>query len=283
MTTETEGETPQVDAEDTAAVLAAASAEPKPEAKASEAPAAEDAQGDQPDPAPTGEAEDAKPKKTAQQRIDELTWRANEAERREQAALEKLAAKGQDKPAPEAQPKPEDGDGRPDPGQFEFGVTDEGYIEALAEWKADQKVNERFAERDGHAAIHQTIETFKGRVAQAYPDGEPEGLKAYRAVTQVPVVLQDIVLSTEDGPKIAEHYGNNPAELQRLTAMPQHLQAFELGKLQASFSTPAAKPTKTASDAPDPPAHQGRGSGGKFQVDPATDDFAAFEKAYKPN
>ena len=279
MTTEPQGEAAPVNAEDTAAVLAAAN--PEALLESPKAPAAEDAPGgSDPAPEPQAEGEQPKPKKTAQERIDELTWRANEAERREQAARDEVAALKAKTPAQEAQPKPEDGDGRPDPGQFEFGVTDEAYIEALADWKAGKKVDERFAERDAQTEVVQTIEGFKSRAAQAFPEGEPAGLAAYRAVKQVPPALQDIVLRTADGPKIADHYGNNPADLQRLMDMPPHLQAFEIGQVQARLSSPAAKPTKLASDAPDPPSHQSRGTGGQFKPAADTDDFASFEKAY---
>ncbi len=278
MSTENEGAASEVDATDTAAVLAAAEGAPAP---VNEAPAAEDAPGEsETAPEAPAEGEQPKPKQTAQERIDELTRVRRDAERERDfwkaKAEEAAAGKGD-------APKPEDGDARPNPDDYEFGVTDDRYIEALADYKAGKKVDERFAERDAQTEFRQVLDTFRSRTAQAFPEGEPEGLKAYRQIAEVPSVLQDIVLRTGEGPKLAEHYGNNPADLQRLSALPPHLQAFEIGQLQARLATPATPapaPTKNASDAPDPPSHQTRGAGGQFKPQADTDDFASFEAAY---
>lgn len=275
MTTETEGAATEPTLEETVAAL-----EAQQNPTASDTQPAEDPGAD----ADQTEAEDdeqpsGKPKQSVQERIDELTRARRDAEREAEFWRAK-ATEASPKPEETAQPK---GDGKPDPTQYEFGVTDDHYIEDLAEWKAAQLIEKRLSERDAEQAMRTSVQTFHARAAQAFPDGESEGLKAYRTIREVPPVLQDIVLGTEDGPKVADYYGRNPAELQRLSALPPHMQAYEVGRVQAGLSRPAPAPTKTASDAPPPPAHTTRGAGGKFSVAADTDDFAAFEKAYKPN
>ena len=88
-----------------------------------------------------------------------------------------------------------------------------------------------------------------------------------------------MLLASDIGPKLAEHLGDNPRELDRLSALPPHLQTYELAKVEARLSRPAAPVAKTATEAPEP-APQARGVGGKFKVAPDTSDFAAFDKAY---
>ena len=92
-------------------------------------------------------------------------------------------------------------------------------------------------------------------------------------------MIQDVVTTVEAGPKIADHLGSNPRELQRISALPLTLQAFELAKLEAKLTAPAGPAVKTVSDAP-PATPQVRGSAGRFAPAPDTSDFAAFEKTY---
>ncbi len=231
-------------------------------------PPAEGAEGEQPP---------VKPKQTAQERIDELTREKHEQRREAEFWREKALQAST--PEPKAEPEAQ-ADARPDPNQYEYGDTDPAYIEALTDWKVDQKLAQRFGEQDQRTQIARTIETFKGRVAQSFPDGEPEGMKAYRALQEVPVALQDIVLSSENGPKLAAHYGSNRAELERLSGLSPTMQAYEIAKTEARLSGPPPAPVKTVSNAPEPPGHMSRGAGGKFTVSPDTDDFAAFEKTY---
>lgn len=266
MTTETEGAADPV--------VAAEAAAEAPEAQDHvEEPATE--------AAPDGEGEQPKPKPTAQERIDELTRLRREAER-DAAYWKAKATQPADQPAEERQaPKPSTGDGRPDPEDFDFGIADERYLEALTDWKAEQAVQKALGSRDAQQRTTQVVQTFQERASKAYPQGEPEGLKAYRALDTVPPAVQDVVLASEVGHRIADHLGANLNELRRLADMPPHMQAYELGKLESRFANPAPAPSpKTVSDAPPPPTTVARGAGGKFTVAPDTDDFAAFEKQY---
>lgn len=271
MTTETQGAA-EAAAEDTSAALVVEDAP-------NEAPAAEFEGEDEPVAEDVPEAE--KPKKTAKERIAELTWQLRETERRE-AALKAAAEKPSPKPAEDAAPKASAEDAKPDPNDFEFGVTDEAYIEALADWKVDQRFKERDTVQSERQAIQTAISTFQAKEKELFPDGEPEGLKAYKALPDAGShILQRMVIDSDVGPKLAEHLGNNQAEITRISGLSPLLQAREIGRLEAGFTAAAKTPAKTVSDAPPPPAGQVRGQGGKFTVAPDTDDFASFEKAYE--
>lgn len=222
--------------------------------------------------ADSGEGQQPDKPKSAQDRINELTWKRREAEREAEYWRTK-ALQSDRQPEPDPQPA---GDGRPDPNNYEYGAADERYIEDLAGFRANQIVDERFAQHEARQRTTQALGSFETRAKTAFPDGEPEGLQAFRRIPELPVAVSEVVLNSEAGPKIAEHLGKNTNELRRLSAMPPHLQAYELGNLAARLSGPP--PRKTVSDAPDPPDLTARGAGGRFAPAADTGDFAAFEK-----
>lgn len=219
-----------------------------------------------------------RPKKSAKERIDELTWRLRETERRETELLDRLSRSSRE---PAAEPEAPRGDGRPDPGQYEYGAADERYIEDLTDWKANTAVERKLSERDQHQEVRTKVQSFAQRLAEQFPEGEPEGIAAYRRIEKISGAIQDVIFTSDIGPKLAEHLGANPAELRRLSALPPHLQGRELGQLEARLSTPAAPQVKTVTTAPEP-SPQVRGAGGRFTVAADTNDFAAFEQQYKP-
>jgi hypothetical protein len=223
-------------------------------------------------PAPDAEAPAAKPKKTAQERIDELTWKAREAERQRDELLDRL---GRQQPQQPAQPE---GDGRPNPEQYEYGVSDERYVEDLAGWKAQQIATQSFAQFERQSRVRSMVQTFDQRVAQAFPEGTPEGIQAMRNLPEIPPAITDVILTSENGPLLADHLGTNTSELRRLSALPPHLQAYELAKIEGRLAAPPSPQPKTVSNAP-APAPQVRAANGKFQVNLETCSFEDFEKA----
>ncbi len=219
------------------------------------------------------EAPKPKPKKTAQERFDELTREKHEAKREADYWREQAMRTAPAQAAP--QPKADD---EPNPADFTYGETDVEYIRAQARHEARKVAREEMANEREQSRVQAGIQTFQQRVAQQYPDGEPAGIANIRRLPSLPQGIADPILSSEIGPKLADHLGSNSAELNRLIALPAHLQAYEVGKLEARLTT--AKPqAKTTTTAPEP-IPQVRGTGGQFKPAPDTDDFAAFEKAY---
>lgn len=219
------------------------------------------------------EAQAPKPKKSAQDRIDELTRARREAERDAEywkAKATQPQTEAQAAPVPEAP-------ARPDPSEYQDGALDPQFIEDLTDWKTDQAVARSLQQRDAEGRTKTARQSFDERAARLYPDGEPAGLQAIRQMPTLPVAVQDVVLTSEDGPKLAEYLGSNIGELQRLSTLSPALQAYELAKIEIKLAAP--KPAKTITDAP-PATPQVRGSGGRFTVGADTDDFAAFEKQF---
>lgn len=247
----------------------------------------------EPEPAQANEGQDdaaagedaPKPKKTAQQRIDELTWKANEAERRERQAQEKLEAALSGRQQRQEPAAARGQDQAPNPNEYEFGEEDAAFIRDQARFEARQEFEAERRQEQERQALAKSRETFDQRKAEAFPDGDPEGFKAYCAIQSVPTALNDIIMVSDVGPQLAAHYGDNKNDLERLSALPLHLQVYEIAKVEARLGATSPAPAETkpkpkiVTSAPSP-APQVRGSAGQFKVAPDTDDFAAFEKAY---
>lgn len=174
--------------------------------------------GDQPQEATETLAEDAgaepppaKPRKSAQERIDELTAARREAER-EAEYWRSRATQPQQPPAPA--PAPHE-DGEPDPNAYEYGETDARFIRDHATYHARRAAREEFAQQQAVTRQQSALETFQTRVATQYPDGPPAGLLALQRAPSLSPGITDVILSSENGPKLADYIGTNPGELQR--------------------------------------------------------------------
>lgn len=212
-----------------------------------------------------------RPKKSAKERIDELTAARRTAERDAEYWREQAMRHAPQPTAPAPQPV----QGKPDPSQYAEGVYDPAYIEDLTDWKAEQTVSRVIQTREHQNSVQTAVQTFEQRASQMFPDGEPAGLIALRRAPSLPEAVQEIILSSENGPKLADYLGSNPVEFNRLSAMSPPKQAYELAKIEQRLLT-APKTTTTAPE----PTPTARGNGGRFQVNPDTSDFAAFEKQY---
>jgi hypothetical protein len=260
MTTETEGAAPEAVTEETLAPEAAEVVE----TPADEAGAAAETEAEAPQP---------KPKKTAQERFDELTREKHEA-KREAEYWRTEAERRQQAEAPKPEPK---GDGAPDPSDYVYGETDAAYIRDHATHVAKQTVRQEMAQQQAQAQLQSQVASFEARMAQQYPDGEPAGITAIKRMTTLSEGIVQPILASDIGPKLADHLGSNPAELRRLSGLSPALQAYELGKLETKLASKVQPKTLTNAPEPTPTV---RGAGGQFKAAPDTDDFAAFEKAY---
>jgi hypothetical protein len=275
MTTETEGAAEAV-AEDT--TLA-------PEVEAAEAEAGTEGSGDDAAAAAgtEGQAEQPKPKKTAQERINELTAKTRQAERDAEYWRQEAQRHQQQQAPAKAEPAADD-DKEPNPNEYTYGDSDVAYLRDLGKFEARQAVKEaRRAVREeldqerAQAQLQSQLDSFQSRMAQQYPDGEPAGITAIKRMTTLSEGIVQPILASDIGPKLADHLGSNPAELRRLSGLSPALQAFELGKLETKLASKVQPKTLTNAPEPTPTV---RGAGGQFKAAPDTDDFAAFEKAY---
>lgn len=266
MTTETEG-APEGVTEDVAAV----------DQVAEETPAQDDEpSGDDAAAAPEPQAE--KPRRSAQERINEAVKAQREAER-EREYWREQALRSQSEPQQRREPQVETQDAEPDPSDYDHGELDARFIRDHATFHAKKAFREEQAQAEARNRTQTVRQTFEQRVQEQFPEGEPDGLARFRNLETVPVAVNDILAASEVAPKLADYLGANPRELNRISALPPTLQARELTKIELKLATPPAPTAKIATDAPEP-TPQVRGAGGRFKPAPDTDDFAAFEKAY---
>lgn len=213
------------------------------------------------DPNETPEAKEARERddkgrfrNPLQPRIDELTRDKHEARREAdfwRQRAEALANPPQEPPAPAAKPTPD---------QFD---SYDAFVEALTDWKADQKIDAKLAERDKTTAEKQTVEKRatnwqerEANIRKAVPDYD-----SVMQASSVPVsqAVTAELLDSERGPEIALHLAKNPDVAHKLNGLDEKALAREMGKLEATLpavsATPPAEETQTdplvpAADAP---------------------------------
>lgn len=264
MTTEMTNGAPEGVTEQTAADLVA----DQTDAQVQEGDTGDDAAA-----ATEGEGESPRPRKSAQERIDELTRARREAEREAEYWRSKAMEPAKQ---PEARQEPK-GDDEPDPATYEYGENDLRYIRDLAKYEARQEFRKQ-AEEDAAARQAQEIEQGYAQREAATAEKYDDYQKAvYRSQWVCTPVMADAIKTSEGGPEVAYHLAKNPAEARRIAALTPIAQVREITRLEVKLTS--APPPKTTTSAPEPPP-QARGAGGKFVVSPDTDDFAAFDKQY---
>lgn len=156
----------------------------------------------------------------------------------------------------------------------------ENFVEERAEWRADRKVDERFAkDREERDRQRQTDEAkkagddFRKRMkdtAKEMPDFD-EVIAEATASADMPVsrIAADPIAAADNPAKILYHLSTNPEEAERIASLPLGQQAREIWKLDVKLAT--EKPAIKASQAPEPIKPVG---GGKTAVGDEMPDAA---------
>lgn len=177
-------------------------------------------------------------KGSMQYRMDQKTWEAAEArrtldrERQERQQLQQereqlrqrldALERGSRTPAAEPAPKAPDPADKPKLEQFD---TYEEFVEAVADWKADQK----FKARDEQAQQHAFMQDRR-RIGTEFQQRKAEFAKTVAdfdevvntdAISLSPVMSEALVTSAH-GPAIAYYLGKHPEETARLTQESAH-------------------------------------------------------------
>lgn len=228
-----------------------------------------------------GEGQDQaeKPRKTAQDRIDEVTKARREAER-ERDHWREMAMRGQPKPEPSRQQSQTDDE--PDPGdtdRYQFGETDPAYIKDLGAWAARQQfaaLAKQQAATNEARTVQQADQDRQAKFSKDNPDFHDVVYSSQWACTDE---MAAAIQSSDDGPAVAYHLAKNPTEARRIASLPPIAQVRELGRLEAQLVKPAdPQPTpRQHSNAP-APFPQVRGGQGRFAIDPEKSSFEDFEK-----
>jgi len=190
------------------------------------------------------------PKKTAQERINEITRARRAAERQAEQAKQEAEYWRQEalkkaKADPEPDPMPQQSD-RPRREQYK---TEEDYEEALVDWKLDKREGaKREAEQQRkNQESFRKFNTAADKMREKYED--------FDEVIQSPVfsaTMRAVILKSENGPLVAYHLGRpeNSALADRLLSLSPEEQIYELGKLEPQLVV--AEKTKKTTGAPAP-------------------------------
>ena len=234
----------------------------------------------------TKEEKPGKKKGGFQRRIDKLNQRNSLAQQEieywKQQALKGAGATTNQAPV---ETKTATSEGKPDPSKFE---TQAEYVEALADWKTEQKLRERDQKleqsrvKDEQAKLVQTyqerLNSFKAKT-----DDYEEVLENVSHV-RISTAVETAIVKSENGPELLYELAKNPKEAERICRLPAIDAAIEMGKLQARIASKTSAPkteTKTTSSAPKPIATVG---GGKAPVvhksldELARTDFQAYKR-----
>lgn len=214
---------------------------------------------DVPTEAPAATEETEKPKQ------EDRTFTREELERtiqKEKAKLERrferkfnerLEAENAQLRAQIQQPKAPEVSGKPERQNF---ADDVSFIEALADFKATERIKEVESKREAESRATQQQREFR-EVTSTY-EKRAEAMRAiapdYDEVVgndelNISKAMAEAIALSENGPKLAYHLGKNPSEADRIARLHPSLAGVELGKLEAKLSAPAAK---TISNAPAP-------------------------------
>lgn len=222
-------------------------------------------EGEKPEGAEQQQADKSEqPKKGGvQKRIDELTRKAHEAER-EAAFWREQAAKSQAPSTDAAKPARDSFD------------SDADYFEALADWKAEQKVGE-FRKQQQTEALNKAEQNQTATRFELYQERVSTALEAmpdYHEVvggSDVPAAAHvlESILDSDSGPQLAYHLAKHPDVAQRLNELTPVQAAREIGRLEAQLAQPKAEttPPKRTTNAP-APINPVRGSNGQFSKAP---------------
>ncbi len=248
------------------------------------------------------EAEEPAPKpkkKTAQERINELTRERREAERANAELLRRLEAlesKGKTeevKTVPEAKaPTPDDVDDQGEP-KYPLGEFDPGYIRdnvkhILAEERKEIE-KQTAAEREQSAAqaeferISNDWSKKIENVEERLPGFAEKGQELEETFKNIDLAhgefLASTIMSLEYGPEVLYYLSENLDVAEKIVNMSPTAAVVQLGRLETQFIPKEEKKPKVSA-APEPPAVSTRGTGSKVEIPVDTDDLDAFSEMY---
>jgi hypothetical protein len=215
-------------------------------------------------------------------RINELTREKYEAIRRAEAAerrAQELEMKGQQGGA-----KHTGAEGKPKFEDFDFDH--EAYVDALTDWRLNQKLAERETteqQRQQQSQEQERAQQFHGRLS-AYQAANPG---KWEAATQAPVnftpSMLEVIATSDIGPQIAVYLAENLDRADEISRMTPYAAAAALGRLEASMGAakPVATPPKPTSVTKAPPPPSTVGGSSTVRKDLASMDIADHLEAVR--
>lgn len=269
--------------------------------------ASDDEDEDQEDREPE---EEPKPKgrKSAQERINEITAEKYELLRRLEAAEKELQAKSQreekkeepkalrdqlpaDAPSPDAM----DEDGKTP--LYPLGEFDPKYIRDLTRFTIAEETKaakEAEAKEKAEKEVQSVRSELQDKWTKDLEEAEKEIPEIRENISRLGEAFKDVdssygeylamtIMSTNAGPQIMNYLSDNIGEAQKIVASGPAAATLAIGRLEARLLKPVdetQKQLKKVTEAPTPAEQRTRGRNGQFAVQPDTDDLDAFEKVF---
>lgn len=298
--------------------------EPSDSAKSEEEQAYTEEAGDAPNEEDTHSAEDGAPeddksedpepdsdekpkgKNRYQERINELTAKARQAERERDEALRKLEEKNN---PPKANPEPQAStvdDKAPQPtdknedgtDKYPLGEFDPKYNADLVKYTVQKTLNEERAERERQQQEQEKLsaeekyrntlqETWNEKletVQERYPDFQEKGeqmLEVFEGIDPAyGQYLTDTLMEMDAGPEVFYYLANNIEEAQNIVNAGPRKATIALAKLEAQLAgtKTTEAPKIKVTNAPTPPPQLKGSAVAKATVPLDTDDLDAFSK-----
>jgi hypothetical protein len=232
------------------------------------------------------ESKEDKPKKKGgfQRRIDKLNAKMTAAQQ-EAEYWKQQALKGTAEPKKESKgPAPAAAEGKPKADDFD---THAEYVEALTDWKTEQKLIEREqkAEKSRLESEQEKVLKAHSERVKAFADKVEDFEDVLANLDDVPnsPAVESLILSSENGPELLYELAKDPKEAKRIATLPPLAAARELGKIEAKIVARASeekKPEpKKLTNAPRPigPIGGGKAAVAKSITDPNI-SFAEYER-----
>lgn len=203
--------------------------------------------------------DDQQKKHGAEKRINQLTWKAREAERRADELEQRLKEISE-----QQQPK------RPDlefPTLESVGYDEKAYQEAVAGYYAAQ-VDTALTQKEQQRQNEKAEQDIAKKARDFYEKGvaladDFDELVMQNKALPVTEAMRDALFAIDKGPEVLYHLANNPDEAFRVANLSPYAQAVEIGRLEARMSMPKPKTTTSA-----PPPITPLSGGGESVNDP---------------
>lgn len=185
-----------------------------------------------------------KKKNGFKKRIDKLNLRNSELQNEAEYWKAKATAKAE--PENKVETKKADIAGKPKEDQFE---THAEYVEALTDWKVDQKDAKRAAD-----SKQAEIKTAYDNQLKSYQERRKEFEKTHEDFKDVlsevddvrmSLTVQGAILESENGPELAYELAKNPEEFKRICALSPEQANRAIGRFEAKLKSQSSEELKT--------------------------------------
>ena len=250
--------------------------EAAPEEKAETAETSEPSETEQEvkDEDESEQSEEKKPKKGFKKRIDKLTKKNAELEKKLAFLEGRVTAEKPVEAKVEAQPE-----GKPTPDKY---ATHEEFLEALTDWKVDQREKAKEAksqEEKAKSEILSKVDVYtKGveQVQEKFDDWE-DVMDGVNHIAPS-LAVQQLLLESENGPELAYHLAKDPKEFARINALSPVAAAREFGKFEVKHQSAQKESKETKTTKAPAPIKPVGSKASAVTKDPEDMDFREFKK-----